>query len=64
LPVIEVDSGEEPDDASTNVISLVRPALRKRRYVDRRSSSWPRQPPVIPPDPDLLQRVRDGLDKL
>jgi hypothetical protein len=63
LPVIEVDSGEEPDDAPTNVIPLVRPALRKRRYVDRRPNPWPRQPPVISPDPDLLQRVRDGLDK-
>jgi hypothetical protein len=52
-----------PDDQPTEEIPPVQPPpARKRRYVQQ-PRPWPRHPPLPRPDPELLRRIRDGLER-
>ena len=59
LPVIS------PDDVPTQPLPAYVPLPRRRRpYVERRPTPWPRQDLDQRPEPELMQRVLDRLKRL
>lgn len=63
-PPTEMLPANEPYDEPTDVIPMVTPGHRKRRYGDKSLSLWPRRPLMARPDLELLARVREGLERM
>ncbi len=61
----EVLPALSPDDVPTLPIPIHVPLPRRKRpYVERRPTPWPRHDLDERPNPELMQRVLDGLKRL